>query len=64
MGVLIDFNSYRNCMKNCTTCENTTQDEFIGLPVCCAVFSDFRGQIVNEEIVCPYYIRRNNAIQT
>ena len=51
MGVLIDFSSYVRCEKNCLTCKNTVSDDFLNLPVCTSYLSEYRGQVVNDEIV-------------
>lgn len=56
MGVIIDFSTYKN--RNCTNCQNTVRDDFLNLPVCTALLSDFRNQVVNKEIVCSCYIRK------
>ena len=59
MGVLIDFSSYARCEKNCLTCKNTVSDDFLNLPVCTSYLSEYRGQVVNDEIVCDCYIRKD-----
>lgn len=65
MENIIDFERYKRIRDrinpeeiSCMTCANTILDDFTLYPFCKSRFSEYYGNLLNSEISCDYYIRK------
>lgn len=59
MAKVISFTDYMR--PTCKSCVSTSNEANFGFPICVNGLSPFAGEIVTDQTVCPYHMKKEDT---